>query len=145
MGVLMTNSGRGDIAFDHGRTFKWAVRWRRSSDGGRVYDPVDLSAYDVRFQLTGMDGIVWVDKPCETQPSKGIAICRLDPGDTDSDVWRGRRSGTWRCVASQPDGEALSAVWNPEDTGLSGSLLQSIPDIEQGESTIIAWGYWRAA
>lgn len=145
MGAIITNSARADVAFDRGMTFKWGVRWKRSTDGGRTFAPVDLSAYETRFQLTALDGTVWLDKPCEISAADGVAVCRLDPADTGGDEWRVRRSGAWRCLARQPDGEALTTTWNPEEDGADGSLLRRAAAVEQGESTIIGWGYWRAA
>lgn len=143
MGVLTTNAARGDIAFTRGMTFKWGVRWRRSTDGGRTFRPVDLTAYTVRVQLLGLDENVWLDKPCDTAGVDGVAIARLQPGDTSGDMWRGRRSGIWRITAAQAEGDALIAVWTPPD-GATGSELRTMPDLESGESTVIAWGYWRA-
>lgn len=142
-GVLTNSVARRDIGFTRGMTFRWGVEWTRSADGGRTWQPVDLTAYDIRVQLLAMDETVWLEKACDGTSVTGVAIASIGPADTGGDEWRARRSGVWRILARQPDGEALSTKWLPPD-GSGGSVLQTYPDVESGEATVIGWGYWRA-
>lgn len=133
--------GRRDLTFARGTTFPWACVWRRRTRGGG-WTPVDLTGWDVRMQLLSPRGDVWLDIPARQAGADGVARFEVAALDTAGDLWRGRRSGTWRVLAAQPDGEILSAGWSGKQDG-SDSLLTRLTDPDSGRVELVAWGYWR--
>lgn len=142
MGVMMEGYGRQDIAFARGTTFWFGARWTQSADGGRTFKPVDLTAYDCHALFYDMADRLLYDRQADETTSDGVAKVCIPAELTGSDTWVGRRQGTWRIVASQSSGEALSVSWAGE-SDVSESLLESVPDLDSGEVKLIAWGYWR--
>lgn len=142
MATLYEHAAQRSIAFARETTFAWGVRWQRQSSDGAL-KPVDLTAWHVWFELRGPLDEVWLRKDCRSATSDGIAVAQLDPKDTADDEWDTRRGGTWRIVAGQPDGDALSVEWQSLQDS-SRSLLNTAPDLDSGEVKILAWGYWRA-
>lgn len=141
MPVTANEAGRLDIGLARGARFAWAARWTRSRDGGKTYDPVDLTGWDCRVRLYDDMGDLLLDKPCETY-ADGIATAVVEASDTNDDVWDGRSQGTWRIIAGQSSGEALSCTWTGMANG-SESVLNVIPDLDSGQVELLAWGYWR--
>lgn len=142
MSVISESVGRGDFSFARGTTFEWGTRWKRSTDNGRTFQPVDLTGWQLRMQLISPRDEIWLDIPAIQASANGTVRFRIDASDTAGDMWKARRSGTWKILASQPDGEILSATWeNLQDA--SNSLLTTITDPDSGTIKLIAWGYWR--
>lgn len=143
MGVLEQPYVHADISFARGTTYRWGwYCYQLQSDGTRK--PIDLNAQTTVLRLYTLDERLLIEKPLAEAGSDGRIVAQIDPEDFSSDQMRGRRRGVWHVIGAQPDGEALSARWNPADTGTSGSVLQTIPDLESGEVTLYGWGYWLA-
>lgn len=141
MAVITNAVGRGDISFALGTSFRWRIRWTRQANG--VSEPVDLTAWTMRLQVYGAQGQLWLDKDVTDRSAQGVAFPELKPSDTSGVEWKARRSGVWRIVASQPDGDALTVRWSGAQDA-STSLLSTMPDLSSGEVQEVAWGYWRA-
>lgn len=141
MPVMANDAGRLDIGFARGARFSWSARWEQSLDGGRSYTPVDLTGWDCVARLYDMADSLLLEKQCSTS-TDGLATVVLDGADTSGDEWEGRSQGTWRILARQSSGDALSAVWEGLQDA-SQSLLTLIPDLDSGDVELLAWGYWR--
>lgn len=142
MPVIANDVGRVDIGFARGARFRWGCRWETSSDGGRTFQPVDLTAWTCVVRMYDQNDELILEKPCAATSSGGVAIAELTASDTLQDVWEGRRQGTWRVLASQSSGEALSVQWSGEQDA-STSLLRTVRDIDTGDVELLGWGYWR--
>lgn len=141
MGVLEQPHVKKDIGFARGTTFRWGWRCgQRMQDG--TLQPIDLSAATMVLRLYTLDEQLLVEKPAQGD-STGRLVAQLDPSDTNGDRMRGRRRGVWQVLGMQPHGEALSAKWREPD-GSTGSVLQTFPNIEDGDVTLYGWGYWLA-
>ena len=141
MPVMANDAGRLDIGFARGTRFSWSARWEQSLDGGRTYTPVDLTGWDCVALLYDACDSLMLEKPC-TGSANGLATCVLDAGDTLGDEWEGRAQGTWRILARQSSGEALSCWWEGAQDD-SESILSTVPDLDSGDVELLAWGYWR--
>lgn len=141
MPVMANDAGRADIGFARGTRFRWSARWEESVDGGRTFRPVDLTGWDCVARLYDMRDVLLLEKPCRADPN-GLAVATLDAGDTLGDEWEGRSQGTWRILARQSSGEALSVLWSGVRDG-STSLLRTVPDLDSGDVELLGWGYWR--
>lgn len=142
MPVMANDAGRADIGFARGTRFQWACKWETSQDGGQSFNPVDLTAWDCRVQLYDTNDLLLLEKPCSSATSDGIAVSVIDAADTNTEIWEGRRQGTWRVIAAQSNGDALSVMWSGAQDA-STSLLQTVPDLENGDVELLGWGYWR--
>lgn len=143
MGVLEQPYVHQDISFARGTTYRWGWYCRQRMGDGSL-QPIDLGARTMMLRLYTLDERLLLEKPLAEADATGRLVARIDPGDFTGEAMKGRRRGVWHVIGAQPSGEALSAVWNPTDTGAEGSLLQSFPDLESGEVTLYGWGYWLA-
>lgn len=141
MPVTANDAGRMDIGIARGTRFEWAARWERSNDGGKTFTPVDLTGWDCVVRLYDSSDNLLLEKQCATS-TDGLATAVLAGEDTLGDEWEGRTQGTWRILARQSSGDALSAIWDGAQDA-SESLLTLIPDLDSGDVELLAWGYWR--
>lgn len=141
MAVIFENVGRLDIAFPRACTYQWGVHWYRT-DLERNVQGVDLTAWTLTVELRGPQDELWLSKPVTSKTSDGFAYPIVDAADTAGEAWETRRGGTWRLLAAQPQGDALSVEWSFRQDA-STSLLNRTPDLDAGVVKAVAWGYWQ--
>lgn len=106
-GVLEDPAARQDILIRRTVLTEVGIRWERSVDGGRSFEPVDLSdGWSARVRLLSPAGEEWLVLPARITPDH-MVLMSFAPADFSDPVWASRSSGVWLCDLQPAEGAPI--------------------------------------
>lgn len=102
---------RQDAIMGVGRTQRFAVRWRRSTNlDGSDPQVFDMAGYAGRLTIMSTHGELWLSKRVSFDDEQGLVAAEILPTDTENQDWKSRTVGEWAITVTAPSGEVTVLV-----------------------------------